>query len=71
MKFINLKTKASPSDVISMLSDNDRVNHNVIFDDRGGKPFMNVMKNLYIKDENGNFSEEMMSIYEREFKEEE
>ena len=38
---------------------------------KGGKPFMNVMKNLYIKDENGNFSEEMMSIYEKEAKEEE
>lgn len=38
---------------------------------KGGKSFMNVMKNLYIKDENGNFSEEMMSIYEKEAKEEE
>ena len=42
MKFINLETEASVSDTLAMLSDNDRVNHKVLFDEKNGKPFMKV-----------------------------
>ena len=43
MKFVNIKTNITASDVIAMLRDNARVNDGVKFaDKKGGKPFMHV-----------------------------
>lgn len=40
MKFINIDFKASKSDVLSMIMNNERVNCNVRFDSNKGKPLM-------------------------------
>lgn len=43
MKFINLKTEKSSAELLSIISDNTRVNSGVKFaDKKGGKPFMHV-----------------------------
>lgn len=42
MKTVNLKINASKEQVVSMLSDNDKVNDKVKFDDSLGNPFMHV-----------------------------
>ena len=43
MKIINLKTEKSSRELLSMISDNSRVNEGVKFaDKKGGKPFMHV-----------------------------
>lgn len=43
MKFINLKTEKSSTELLSIISDNTRVNSGVKFaDKKGGKPFMHV-----------------------------
>ena len=45
MKFIKLESSASKEELLSMLSDNDRVNKNVVFDDRKGTPYIHVKEN--------------------------
>ena len=42
MKFIKLESSAAREELLSMLSDNDRVNKNVVFDDKKGTPHMHV-----------------------------
>lgn len=42
MKFIKFETQATKEELLSMLSDNDRVNKNVVFDDKRGTPFIHV-----------------------------
>ena len=43
MKFINIKTEKSSAELLSIISDNTRVNSGVKFaDKKGGKPFMHV-----------------------------
>lgn len=42
MKFINLKTESTREALVAMLSDNDRVNENVRYDPRDGKPMMKL-----------------------------
>ncbi len=43
MKFINIKTEKSSAALLSIISDNTRVNSGVKFvDKKGGKPFMHV-----------------------------
>ena len=42
MKFVNLKVRRPIEDVISIISDNGRVNDNVRFDEKRGVPFMHV-----------------------------
>ncbi len=43
MKFISIKTEKSSADLLSIISDNTRVNSGVKFSDKkGGKPFMHV-----------------------------
>ena len=42
MKLINVTVESSQSELVDMLSDNDRVNENVRFDPRVGKPLMKL-----------------------------
>ena len=42
MKFVNLKIDKSKKQIIDMLSDNNKVNDGVRFDESNGKPFMNI-----------------------------
>jgi hypothetical protein len=42
MQFINLEYPASCAEVLEILSDNERVNKNVTFDERRGKPLMRI-----------------------------
>ena len=43
MKFVNIQTTKSASELLSMIRDNTRVNEGVKFaDKKGGKPFMHV-----------------------------
>ena len=45
MQFINIVYPASRDEVINMLSDNERVNKNVRFDESKGKPFVRILEN--------------------------
>ena len=45
MKFINVKTRKSKEELLSIFTDNDRVNKNVAFDDKRGTPYMHVKEN--------------------------
>ena len=45
MKFIRLKTHRTPEELLSMLSDNDKVNENVRFDSKRGTPHMKLKEN--------------------------
>lgn len=42
MQFINVEYPASCAEVLEILSDNERVNKNVTFDERRGKPLMRI-----------------------------
>lgn len=42
MKFIKFETSASKEELLAMLTDNDRVNKNVVFEDKKGTPHINV-----------------------------
>ena len=42
MKFIKIETSASREELLDMLSDNDRVNKNVVFESKKGTPYMHV-----------------------------
>ena len=42
MKFVNVDFSASRDEVIGVLKDNERVNHNVRFDESRGKPFVKI-----------------------------
>ena len=42
MKLIKLESSATKEELLAMLSDNERVNKGVAFDDRRGTPFMHV-----------------------------
>ena len=42
MKFVKLKTRSTKEELLSMLSDNNRVNEKVKFNDKRGKPHMKL-----------------------------
>ena len=42
MKFIKFETSSAKEELLSMLSDNDRVNKNVVFECKKGTPYMHV-----------------------------
>ena len=42
MKFINLEFSTSREETLALISDNERVNRNVNFDERRGKPLMRI-----------------------------
>ncbi len=44
MKFVNCKTAVASDDLFALLSNSDRVNDGVKFDEKRGKPFMNVKR---------------------------
>ena len=45
MQFLNIEYSASRAEVLKMLCDNERVNKNVTFDERHGKPLMRIKDN--------------------------
>ena len=45
MKFVKIRTRASAEDVLAMLSDNERTNKGVRFDEKYGKPLFSVKGN--------------------------
>lgn len=42
MKYVNVRTKAGREEVLSMLKDTERVNRNVKFSEKNGKPVMTL-----------------------------
>ena len=44
MKFVKIRTDAPAEHVLSMLADNDRVNKNVTFDEKYGKPYFHLKR---------------------------
>ena len=46
MKLIRIEAPVRKEELISMLSDNDRVNKNVVFEDKKGTPHMHVKESL-------------------------
>lgn len=44
MKFVKLKTRSTPQELLSMLSDNDKVNERVHFDSNRATPHMKIVQ---------------------------
>ena len=45
MKFVKIRTSATKEQLLEMLSDNDRTNKGVTFDEKYGKPYFHVKEN--------------------------
>ena len=45
MKFVQIKTRRTPEELLAMLSDNDKVNEKVRFDSKRGTPRMKLKEN--------------------------